>query len=82
LIEAVRVAMIELPFRLRSSEEHYALTLKVWADAVKDYPLYAFRKAAKWWSQGARDVDAFEHFIADVRFAAGKGMERKLLAAL
>jgi hypothetical protein len=82
LIEAVRVAMIELPFRLRSRQEHYALTLKVWADAVREFPLYAVQKAAKWWSQGARDGDALEHFIADVRFCAGNGAGRKLLAEL
>jgi hypothetical protein len=36
LVEAVRIAMLELPFRMRSSEGHLALTLKVWADAVRD----------------------------------------------
>jgi Sigma-70, region 4 len=70
LVEAVRIAMLELPFRMRSSEEHLALTLKVWADAVRDYPLWAVRKAAKWWSRGARDGDELRHFLADVRLAA------------
>jgi hypothetical protein len=55
LVEAVRIAMLELPFRMRSREEHMALTLKVWADAVRDYPLWAVQKAAKWWSRGARE---------------------------
>jgi hypothetical protein len=80
LVEAVRIAMLELPFRMRSSEEHLALTLKVWADAVRDYPLWAVQKAARWWSCGARDGDELRHFLADVRLAVGNNvLERKLL---
>lgn len=72
--------MLELPFRMRSSEEHLALTLKVWADAVRDYPLWAVQKAAKWWSRGARDGDELRHFTADVKLAAGgNALERKRL---
>jgi hypothetical protein len=80
LVEAVRIAMLELPFRMRSSEGHLALTLKVWADAVRDYPLWAVQKAAKWWSRGARDRDELRHFLADVRLAVGSNvLERKRL---
>jgi hypothetical protein len=80
LVEAVRIAMLELPFRMRSSEEHLSLTLKVWADAVRDYPLWAVQKAAKWWSRGARDGDELRHFLSDVRLAIGLNvLERKRL---
>lgn len=80
VIEAIRVAMIELPFRTTSSEEHYSLTLKVWADAVMGYPLYAVQKAARMWSRGARDGDKLEYFLKDVRLYSGHRVtERKEL---
>lgn len=70
-MEAVKIAMLELPFRSRSSEEHVTLTIKVWADACRDYPLWAVQKAAGWWSRGVRDGDDLGHFLSDVRLAVG-----------
>jgi hypothetical protein len=62
------------------SEEHLSVTLKVWSDAVRDYPLWAVQKAAKWWSRGARDGDELRHFLTDVRLAVGNNLlERKRL---
>jgi hypothetical protein len=59
--------------------EHLALTLKVWADAVRDYPLWAVQKVAKWWSR-AREGGELRHFLADVRLAIGSNvLERKRL---
>lgn len=80
-MEAVKIAMLELPFRTRSSEDHVALTIKVWADACHPYPLWAVQKAARWWSRGARDSDDLGHFLSDVRLAVGNGVaeRRKLL---
>lgn len=71
-MEAVKIAMLELPFRARSSEEHLTLTYKVWADACAEYPLWAVQKAAKWWSRGARAGEELGDFLADVRMARGK----------
>lgn len=72
--------MLELPFRTRSSEDHLALTIKVWADACHPYPLWAVQKAAGWWSRGARDGDDLGHFLSDVRLAVGDNVvQRKLL---
>ncbi len=82
LMEAIQVAMSELQFRSRSSEEQVSLTLKVWCDACRAYPLWAVQKAAGWWSRGARDGDDLGHFLSDVRLAVGHGVteRRKLLS--
>lgn len=63
--------MVELPFRSRSSEEQVALTLKVWMDACRDYPIWAVQKAAGWWSRGVRDGADLGNFLSDVRLAVG-----------
>jgi hypothetical protein len=61
--------MLEL-VRVRSSEEHLALTLKVWADGVRGYSLRAVQKTARWWTRGARDGNELSHLLADVRLGA------------
>lgn len=63
--------MAELRYRSKSSEEQHALDIKIWANACRDFPLWAIQKAADWWSKGARDGDDLGHFLADVRLASG-----------
>lgn len=71
LVEAIRIAMAELRYRSKSSEEQHALDIKIWANACRDYPLWAVQKAADWWSKGARDGDDLGHFLSDIRLAVG-----------
>lgn len=60
------------------------MTIKVWCDACREYPIWAVQKAAKWWSRGARDGDDLGHFLGDVRFAVGHNvlLRQKLLEKL
>ncbi|WP_322884140.1 hypothetical protein U8C35_06315 [Sinorhizobium medicae] len=71
LMEAIQIAMSELRFRSKASEEQHTLNLKVWANACREFPLWAVQKAADWWSKGARDGDELGHFLSDVRLAVG-----------
>lgn len=71
LVEAIRIAMAELRYRSKSSEEQHALDIKIWANACRDFPLWAVQRAADWWSKGARDGDDLGHFLSDVRLSIG-----------
>lgn len=76
LIEAINIAVSELPYRSRG-EEAMKVLLKSWAAAVGKYPIWAVEKAALWWLSGAREGDALEHFLKDVRLAVGAGVEQR-----
>lgn len=76
LIEAINFAVSELPYRSRG-EEAMKVLLKSWAAAAGKYPIWAVEKAAMWWLSGARDGDALEHFLKDVRLAVGAGVEQR-----
>lgn len=84
LVEAVRIALMEVPYRSKSSQDDWALTIKLWASKCGAYPLWAVQKAADWWASGARDGDDLGHFLCDVRLAVGGNVlvRRKLLQEL
>ncbi|MBB4345173.1 hypothetical protein [Rhizobium leguminosarum] len=71
LMEAIQIAMSELRYRSKASEEQHTLNLKVWMNACQQFPIWAIQKAADWWSKGARDGDELGHFLTDVRLAVG-----------
>ncbi|WP_086083705.1 hypothetical protein [Rhizobium etli] len=71
LMEAIQIAMSELRYRSKASEEQHTLNLKVWMNACQPFPIWAVQKAADWWSKGARDGDELGHFLGDVRLAVG-----------
>ncbi len=70
-MEAIQIAMSELRYRSKASEEQHTLNLKVWMNVCRAYPLWAIQKAADWWSKGARDGDELGYFLNDVRLATG-----------
>jgi hypothetical protein len=72
--EPIRIGMAALRYRSKSSEEQHVLDIKIWANACRDFPLWAVQKAADWWSRGARDGDDLRHFQADARLAIGHNL--------
>jgi len=54
-----------------AGEDSVTLTIKVWSDACRTYPLWAVQKAADWWSRGVRDDHDLGHFLSDVKLATG-----------
>lgn len=73
-MEAIRIALAEVPYRSKSSVDDWALTIKLWASKCNDYPLWAVQKAADWWASGARTGDDLGHFLSDVRLAIGNNV--------
>lgn len=69
--------MMEVPYRSKSSQDDWALTIKLWASKCGDYPLWAVQKAADWWASGARDGDDLGHFLSDVRLAVGSSVVQR-----
>jgi hypothetical protein len=80
LVQAVKIAMQELPYRTRSSEDLLQQTIRTWATDCWQYPLWAVLKAAGWWNRGAREGEELGDFLKDVRLACGHNvLERKKL---
>lgn len=56
------------------------MNLKVWCEAVGDFPMYAVSKAVRWTVMGEKKEPSIAELVSDVKLACGyRVMERKKL---
>jgi hypothetical protein len=44
LTESIRIALAEVPYRSKSSQDDWALTIKLWASECEEFALWPFRR--------------------------------------
>ena len=66
-------------FGLGHQESQVALKVDVWVSALKKYPLYAIKRAAKWCFEGERKEPALCDFMKKVELAHGWAGEDVLM---
>jgi hypothetical protein len=80
LLELVQTMVTAFKWRTFGGEENVTMNLKVWCEAVGDFPIYAVSKAVRWFVLGSKKEPSIAEFVSDVRLACGyRVMERKRL---
>lgn len=80
LMELIQTMMTAFKWRTFGGEENVTMNLKVWCEAVGDFPIYAVSKAVRWAVMGNKKEPSIAEFVSDVRLACGHNvLERKRL---
>lgn len=78
LMEMIQTLLTGFKWRTFGGEENVSMNLKVWCEAVGDFPLYAVGKAVRWSVMGEKKEPSIAKFASDVRLACGHNvLERK-----
>lgn len=78
LIDLIQTLLTGFKWRTFGGEENVTMNLKVWCEAVSDFPMYAVEKAVRWNLMGSKKEPSIAELVADVRLAAGhRVLERR-----